>query len=213
MKVFTLIFCGICTLFVAAPASAEELSHDDMVCALNPDCAAPFADKRLRGLTAGTPQQQQRPPLSFDVTVNFPFDSAELTADARAKLDRVAKALTDPTTVNFDIIISGHTDAKGSAEYNQQLSQRRAEAVRRYFIDHHGIVAGRLVAKGYGKSQPLLPSDPYNDLNRRVQFLNPNTKAAAVPAEPSKPAPAATKTAPTAAKPSPMTPNANGDGL
>jgi outer membrane protein OmpA-like peptidoglycan-associated protein len=51
---------------------------------------------------------------SFDRTVHFAFDSAELTADARKELHEVAKCLTDPRTINLNIIINGHTDAVGS---------------------------------------------------------------------------------------------------
>ena len=109
------------------PAWAENPSVDEMVCALDPQCAMPFADRRLRGITASP---AIRPPASFDITLNFPYNSAELTPDSRAKLDRVAKALTDPSTIKLEIIVSGHTDARGSADYNQVLSERRAEAVR-----------------------------------------------------------------------------------
>src|SRR6202022_4754473 len=146
-----------------------------------------FSDRRVRGITATT--QVVRPPASFDVTLNFPFNSAEITADSREKLGRVAKALTDPSTIKLGIIVSGHTDAQGSAEYNQLLSERRAQAVRQFLISEHGIDPKRLAAKGYGKSQLLLPSDPNNELNRRVQFQNRNYATASVP---SAGAPAAT---------------------
>jgi outer membrane protein OmpA-like peptidoglycan-associated protein len=156
-------------------ASAEELSVDEMACALDPQCARPFVDRRLRGVTA-TPTV--RTPGSFDRTVNFTFDSAELTADARKELDQVAEALRRPNTATIEIVISGHTDGVGNAEYNQKLSERRAEAARQYLITEHGIDGSRLVAKGFGKSQLLLPTDPNNELNRRVGFQNPNYAAA-----------------------------------
>ncbi len=172
MRYGSLLFCGLSMLLTVATASAEELTHDEMVCALNPKCTTPFVDRRLRNVTAAP---STRPPLSFDITLNFPFDSAELTAESRGNLDRVATVFADPSTKGFDFVISGHTDAKGTPEYNQGLSERRAEAARRYLIAQHGIEPSRLVAKGYGKSQLLLPSDPNSDLNRRVQFQNPNT--------------------------------------
>ena len=59
-------------------------------------------------------------------------------------------------------MINGHTDAVGTDEYNQKLSERRAEAARDYLISQHGIEPNRLVAKGYGKSQLLLPTEPGN---------------------------------------------------
>ena len=125
---------------------------------------------------------------SFDRTVNFAFDSAELTMDARKELDEVAKCLTDPSTINLDIVINGHTDAVGSVEYNQRLSEQRAEAARQYLTTQHGIAPNRLAAKGYGKSQLLLPSDPTNGVNRRVSFLNPNYTMSSAPAQMTVPA-------------------------
>jgi outer membrane protein OmpA-like peptidoglycan-associated protein len=172
------LLCGLSLALGVATASAEEPAVDEMVCALNPKCTLPFVDRRLRGVTA-TPSQ--RPAGSFDRTVNFSFDSAELTADARKELDEVAKALNHPDVVDFNIIISGHTDDVGSVEYNQKLSQRRAEAARQYLITQHGMKANRLIAKGYGKSQLLLPTEPTNELNRRVSFQNPNYVTNSVP--------------------------------
>jgi len=166
-----LALCGLSLSLGMVTASAEELSVDEMACALDPQCSKPFVDRRLRGITA-TPTV--RTPGSFDRTVNFGFDSAELTADARKELDAVAEALTRSGTAKLEIVISGHTDAVGSEEYNQKLSERRAEAARQYLITQHGIDAKRLIAKGFGKSQLLLPSDPTNELNRRVSFANPN---------------------------------------
>ena len=108
--------------------------------------------------------------------------------DARKELDEVAKCLTDPSTINLDIVINGHTDAVGSVEYNQRLSEQRAEAARQYLTTQHGIAPNRLAAKGYGKSQLLLPSDPTNGVNRRVSFLNPNYTMSSAPAQMTVPA-------------------------
>jgi outer membrane protein OmpA-like peptidoglycan-associated protein len=166
------------------------LGNDEMACALDPQCTKPFVDRRLRGITA-TPSV--RTPGSFDRTVNFSFDSAELTLDARKELDAVAESLNRPNVAKLDIVINGHTDSVGSPEYNQRLSERRAEAVRQYLITQHGIDGNRLVARGYGKTQLLLPSDPANELNRRVQFQNPNHAKASAPKDTPTPARPAAK--------------------
>jgi OmpA family len=222
-----LILCSLSLLLSAGAGRTEDLSVDEMVCALDPRCSMPFADRRVRGVSATAPLGAARPPGSFDITLSFPFNSAELTADSRAKLDRVAKALTDPSTNTMDVIVSGHTDARGSAEYNLLLSERRAQAVRQFLVSELGIDPKRLVAKGYGKTRPLFPSDPMNELNRRVQFQNANyatasEQKAATPevAQPSA-APAAAK--PNAQRPKPSAPAARpsapaasgtaGDGL
>ena len=170
-----LILCGLSFAAAMTVARAEELSVDEMACALDPQCSKPFVDRRLRGVTA-TPSV--RTPGSFDRSVNFGFNSAELTPEARKELDAVAETLKRPNIAKLDIVISGHTDAVGTEDYNLGLSQRRAEAARNYLITQHGIDGRHLIAKGYGKSQLLLPTDPTNELNRRVQFLNPNYAAA-----------------------------------
>jgi outer membrane protein OmpA-like peptidoglycan-associated protein len=72
----------------------------------------------------------------------------------------------------FSFIIAGHTDAKGGGEFNQKLSQRRAEAVRSYLITQFGIAGEKLTPKGYGKSQLLDPANPEDGVNRRVQVIN-----------------------------------------
>jgi outer membrane protein OmpA-like peptidoglycan-associated protein len=185
LKYAALLFCGLALASTATPASAEEPTVDEMVCALNPQCKTPVVDRRLRGTNANTAVHALG---SFDRTVNFAFDSADLTADAREELHEVAKCLTDPRTINISIVINGHTDAVGSVDYNQGLSERRAEAVRQYLITQHGIAPSRLAAKGYGKSQPLLPSDPTNGVNRRVSFLNPNYTMSSAPISESVPA-------------------------
>jgi outer membrane protein OmpA-like peptidoglycan-associated protein len=72
---------------------------------------------------------------------------------------------------SLKIEISGHTDDVGNEQLNLKLSQTRAEAVKSYLVEK-GIVAGRLTAKGYGKSKPIAPntSDETRKLNRRTEF-------------------------------------------
>jgi outer membrane protein OmpA-like peptidoglycan-associated protein len=198
-----LLLCGLALGLGMATATAEELSVDEMACALDPQCKAPFVDRRLRGVTA-TPSV--RTPGSFDRTVNFAFNSADLSPAARKELDVVAESLKRPNTKSLEIVISGHTDAVGTDEYNQKLSERRAEAARDYLVSQHGIEPNRLVAKGYGKSQLLLPTEPGSELNRRVQFLNPNYSLSSA-------SPAATTETSTPAASTSAAPTTAGDGL
>jgi len=228
MKYLNLMVCGLSLVASATAARAEDISVDEMVCALDPQCSTPFGDRKMRWISATAPvtgpaSAAVRPPGSFDITLNFPLNSTELTAESRSRLDRVAKALTEPSTNNMEIIISGHTDARGSAEYNLLLSDRRAQAVRQFLINERGIDPKRLVAKGYGKTRPLFPSDPYNDLNRRVQFQNANYATASTPAasptvteppivpQPAKPA--AQKARPSTPAARPASSGGGGDGL
>ena len=122
---------------VLTPASAEEApSPNDIACALDPNCQKPqpppqpqqgkTRDLFGRGVTVeGKPAEQ---PLSVNLYVNFAYNSADLTSDARITLDSLGTALRDPRLAAFSFLIAGHTDAKGGAEFNQKLSERRAGA-------------------------------------------------------------------------------------
>ena len=81
----------------------------------------------------------------------YDFNKATLRPESQTALDELVKLLNE--NPNITIELSAHTDYKGSAQYNERLSQRRAESVVNYLIDH-GIAADRLTPKGYGKSKP-----------------------------------------------------------
>lgn len=101
--------------------------------------------------------------------VNFEFDKARLTTNARTILDGVSDALSAAPTVTVEI--GGHTDAKGSDEYNQKLSNRRAAEVVKY-LANKGIDSSRMTSKGYGESTPVADNetDEGRELNRRVEL-------------------------------------------
>jgi len=160
------------------PAAAQQtLSPNEIVCGLDPSCPKPQQHKR--GLQRGVVVEGGggEEPLSVNLYVNFDFNSADLTSDARITLDQLGTALRDPKLSTFNFVIAGHTDAKGAADFNQKLSERRAEAVRGYMIGQYGIAAERLSAKGYGKSQLLDPEHPEDGVNRRVQIINATASA------------------------------------
>jgi OOP family OmpA-OmpF porin len=92
-----------------------------------------------------------------------------LTPQASAQLAQLEIALTSPTLGKDRFMVAGHTDAKGSAQYNKQLSQKRAEAVKSYLVSK-GIDADRLDAVGYGSEHPLAPDRPEGPSNRRVEI-------------------------------------------
>ena len=81
----------------------------------------------------------------------YDFDKATLRPESAAALDELVKLLEENPNVTIEL--SAHTDFKGSDQYNERLSQRRAESVVNYLIDH-GIAADRLTPKGYGESRP-----------------------------------------------------------
>ena len=87
--------------------------------------------------------------------------------------------MRNPRLKNASVIVAGHTDAKGSESYNERLSDRRAEAVKRYLVERLNIPAENLATTGYGKRHLKNPDQPYAAENRRVQILNtPETESA-----------------------------------
>ena len=114
--------------------------------------------------------------------IQFEFNKAVIKPGISYKiLDEVVSVLID--NQKFDIEVQGHTDNVGNDAYNMKLSQSRADAVRAYLVSH-GVEASRLVSKGYGFHQPLVPNDtPANRaLNRRVQFIRTEGGALTTPA-------------------------------
>ena len=84
----------------------------------------------------------------------------------------VSKALTSQDLAGSVVMLGGHTDAKGGDDYNQGLSERRAETVKRYLIEKYRIPAKNLISAGYGKKGPKNPNDLFAAENRRVEIVN-----------------------------------------
>lgn len=111
------------------------------------------------------------PSISIPVLVRgvyYEFDKADLTDNSREALDRLVKVLKE--NPNITIELSAHCDYRGRSEYNERLSQRRAESVVKYLTEH-GIEAERLTAKGYGESQPKTVS---KKMTEKYPFLHEN---------------------------------------
>jgi len=100
----------------------------------------------------------------------FTFASSVIPENIRARLDAVVNVLSNDRGA-ADIEIAGHTDAVGPAEYNQALSEKRAEAVKAYLVEH-GIAADRISVVGYGESDPRDTNDTVEGRrrNRRVEI-------------------------------------------
>jgi len=101
--------------------------------------------------------------------VQFEFDKAVITPDSRVVLDVAADQLGRCPGVR--VRVEGHTDYIGAASYNEQLSERRAAAVRSY-LSTRGVSAARLESRGFGESRPIAPgkSDADRARNRRVEL-------------------------------------------
>lgn len=106
--------------------------------------------------------------ITFDSGLLFAFDSDDLNSETKQNLTELAQTLNKYEDTN--ILIEGHTDAKGSEEYNEELSERRAESVADFLRDQ-GVKASRITTEGYGESQPVASneSESGRQENRRVE--------------------------------------------
>jgi len=134
--------------------------------------------------------------------VNFEFNKATLTVNAKTLLNDVSDALLSRKDIKVEI--DGYTDGKGSEPYNLKLSERRAASVKQYLVGR-GIDADRMSSKGFGKTMPIADNntDEGRELNRRVELKVTESAGGAESAAPAAeaapaaaPAPAADSTPP-----------------
>ena len=106
--------------------------------------------------------------VEIELHVNFDNNSAVVKSEYFAEIRRVADFMSQYD--NTQVEVQGHTDSRGSAVYNQKLSQRRADAVAQVLIAEHGVDAARVSAKGYGEENPVASNDAIEGRaeNRRV---------------------------------------------
>lgn len=125
----------------------------------------------VRSLRNLVPQPQApAAPRQVDLMVHFEFNSAELSEDSRQLLDTLSQALASRRLAASRFRVEGHTDAKGTAAYNQGLSQRRAQAVVTH-LAAHGVAPERLQAVGMGFDSLLFKDKPFAAENRRVRIV------------------------------------------
>jgi outer membrane protein OmpA-like peptidoglycan-associated protein len=132
-------------------------------------------DKAIKSLGAKVTETEIRVDVAADVL--FDFDRADVKSAAEAELKRLALVIRQSR--KGDVFIHGHTDAKGTAAYNQRLSERRADAVKTWLVTQGGIPAGVIKTKGYGQTKPVARNtradgsdDPEGRArNRRVEVI------------------------------------------
>lgn len=150
-------------LVIATPstdtATTDTATTNDTTVAATTTTTAPVAEE----LAVIVPKDEQ-----VNVNVAFDFDSAALRADQKPKLGALCDALKAADVQKIRIL--GHTDASGSASYNERLSKLRAEEVKRFLTSDCGYPAERMEAVGAGERFPFDPDDPLSDVNRRVEF-------------------------------------------
>ena len=191
---------------IGAALAADDVSEDQILKALAPSkkpltrglSAGPQADpaaaaaeakfvSTIRGRTTRSLSTSEREEIAsivkdkpkIDLEINFDYNSADISARSLASVQALGRALSNAELKGSTFVVAGHTDAAGGEAYNQDLSERRAESIKRYLVDKYGINGTDLVTVGYGKSKLKDPSQPLAEANRRVQVVNMENKATA----------------------------------
>ena len=157
-----LVVIGLVGLFPAAAiaqADRERFSVETIVEKLAP---AP----KTRGLTRNLVPT----PTKLDLTIHFEFDSNKLQDKSKPQLGDLAAAMKTERLVEMKFRVEGHTDAKGTATYNEALSKRRADAVVNY-LAQRGIYNARLQPEGKGFTELSNTAEPFSASNRRVSIV------------------------------------------
>jgi OOP family OmpA-OmpF porin len=120
--------------------------------------------------------------------VLFPFGKSELLPPSKARLDDLAAALKSEPDQR--IRLEGNTDNVGTAEFNQELSVSRANAVKDYLVEQ-GVAADRIDTEGFGKTQPVVENNTVDNRanNRRVEVRVEGEQAKPPEGEPAAPTP------------------------
>jgi len=110
----------------------------------------------------------------INIQILFETASAQILPSSMKQLEQVARALTGQSLSKSRIVIEGHTDSVGKAEYNQKLSEQRSESVRAVLANRFGVAAQRLKVVGFGEAMPIASNTTElgRSRNRRVTFVN-----------------------------------------
>ncbi len=198
-----LTICAALSMTAGAALAGDSVTADQIVKALQPKpltrslSLAPQADpaatdaqnrfveslrnRRTRSLSTGEREEiatiaADKPNIDLEIT--FDYNSADISTTSMPSVQALGKALSNPNLKGSTFVVAGHTDAIGGETYNQDLSERRADSIKRYLVEKFGIAAADLVTVGYGKSKPKDPNAPMDPANRRVQVVNMANKTA-----------------------------------
>jgi outer membrane protein OmpA-like peptidoglycan-associated protein len=207
IAILSIVTLGAAISFGIGQARAEDMSEDQIVRALTPKPKAPltrglsFGDKAepeanpaeikllntVRGRSTRSLTNTEREEIAeaakdkpnIDLTITFDYNSAEISPKSMSEVQKLGRALTNPDLKGSTFLLAGHTDAAGGDNYNQELSERRADSIKRYLMDNFHIASTDLVTVGYGKSKLKDPAQPLAEVNRRVQVVNMENKTTA----------------------------------
>ena len=143
--------------------------------------------QKIRGRTTRSLSASEREEIAtivndkpkIDLEINFDYNSADISRKSMPSVQALGQALTNPDLKGSTFVVAGHTDAAGGEAYNQDLSERRADSIKKYLVDKYGIAGSDLVTVGYGKTKLKDPANPLAEVNRRVQVVNMENKSTA----------------------------------
>ena len=193
---------------MAPAAAADEVTEDQILRALAPPAKKPLTRglsvgpqqaepvisaeegrfvQKIRGRASRSLSVTEREEIAtlakdkpnIDLEITFDYNSADISAKSLSAVQALGKALSSSDLKGSTFIVAGHTDAAGSEGYNQDLSERRADSIKRYLTDKYGIAGADLVTVGYGESKLKDPSQPLAEASRRVQVVNMANKTTA----------------------------------
>jgi OOP family OmpA-OmpF porin len=152
-------------------ALANDAETKRIIDALKPDEGSKLKTRSLRNLQveqSGAASANEQKFVSL--TIGFKFNSAEITPESADTLGSLSKALKSDQLASLEFMIEGHTDGKGTPDYNMKLSQQRAAAVKAY-LERQGIPAKRLRSQGKGDTELVNAEDRFAAENRRVKIV------------------------------------------
>jgi outer membrane protein OmpA-like peptidoglycan-associated protein len=114
----------------------------------------------------------------IDLEIQFDYNSADIAKTSVPSVQALGKALSDPSLKGSTFVVAGHTDAVGTEGYNQGLSERRADTIKKYLVQNYGLTGTDLVTVGYGKTKLKDAANGADPINRRVQVVNMDTQTA-----------------------------------
>lgn len=178
MKASGFAYIALCVLLLICPASVgfsgDELNFGDRIPTQN-EIIEGLSTVKTPKLPEGSRVRSIRPvkqvSKSVSIEIRFKKKSYELSPRAEQKLAVFGDALKTEQLQDAKIVIEGHTCASGTDEYNQRLSEKRAQAVKNYLANIAGVDPKRLKTIGKGETEPLLEDRPYAAENRRVRFV------------------------------------------
>jgi outer membrane protein OmpA-like peptidoglycan-associated protein len=139
-------------------------------------------NRRTRSLSTGEREEiadiaSTKPRI--DLEIRFDYNSAEISRNSTDAVQQLGQALSDPSLKGSTFVVAGHTDGVGGEAFNQDLSERRADTIKRYLVQNYHIAAADLITVGYGKTKLKDAQDPTDAINRRVEVVNTEAKTTA----------------------------------